>query len=232
MSKEIKINWMDKNILKKNTNIIDFPFVKNFDIHHGHLAVRSLYSEYCNIITLIDQDNYKKIEIGDSYRRLNDIYSEEELLEGYFESLLETFKRKFPKFIEELEGGFNSYRDYGNFRLSYLLTEYSDDCKNTFNSLTYCYAFARENAIYYSTDLFKENFRKLMFKAILYMIEYLENNKLFTYLESVERYFLLENLRTYINYEENWYLYENDPKFKNSLKRVKNYEAMNILNKL
>ncbi|PTU25720.1 hypothetical protein DA469_22305, partial [Bacillus subtilis] len=144
----------------------------------------------------------------------------------------ETFKRKFPKFIEELEGDFDSYRDYGNFRLSYLLTEYSDDCKNTFNSLTYCYAFTREITIYYSTDLFKENFRKLMFKAILYMIEYLENNKLFTYLESVERYFLLENLRTYINYEENWYLYENDPKFKNSLERVRKYEAMNILNEL
>ncbi|AMS01115.1 hypothetical protein AR9_g030 [Bacillus phage AR9] len=224
-------NWLHTRTISDDDTIITYPFICISDPYSGFGNSRELENMFDLFREFLKRKGYV-LKFDEGYSK--------ESISKYFEFRLEDFKERLPKIIDSLKGRYLIFEEFGyyrenkgNFRLAYLLSEYKNIHKDFFNILIPTTISLRNDSdINKFINNFLSKFKESLFKAILYMIEYFESNNLLNYLESIEKYILINGLRQYVDYDKYAYLYENDPKFKNSLERVRKYEAMNILNEL
>ncbi|AMS01120.1 hypothetical protein AR9_g035 [Bacillus phage AR9] len=82
------------------------------------------------------------------------------------------------------------------------------------------------------SQYFSAKLRESQFKALLLMIKYFEEHCNKNDLARAEKILSLKEVQNYLGYEHYKHLYEDNPKFKNSFKRVKDLEAIELLENL
>ena len=204
------INNEKINLYRPDLNLFYVPFT---NVNFGNSNISGLLLDY------IILNNDQKFEAKDK-------------IDKYFDELVDDFKKRLESDPSKLFENLSTRSRGPYYNIAFSLTYEANFIKTKLNfspSNQHPLNKKRNKKGVYGIDYFDSKMRESLFKVITILIKHFETLNQNSFLEKMEKTLATNEIQNYIGYNVYPELYFNNPQFKDSLKRVKQYEALSIL---